>query len=349
MLKMGFKNLYLAVASLFIGGEMLAQTYQTDWVFDPKSGNIECKALSTASTELVMLDFVGKNKKQLPLFKQPKASKNAYKFPIRINSLPFTGELEGRDDKGRLAFQCLFWQGLPYGEFLSLSEKGDTQRIMLAKSQAQLDVERPKANPVPTEPREPRFPKPPLRKPVIYLYPTAATNVQVKIQNGKHQLTHTYPKYNPNTGWQVAAQPNGNLVDIHTKKEYYALFWEAENEEPFKLEEGFSVAGAETANFLDTKLAELGLNRREANEFIMYWLPQMENNPYNTIHFATESFNKRIPLDISPRPDALIRVFMVFQPTNEPVKIPAQTFETPKRTGFTVVEWGGTEQAKQAD
>jgi hypothetical protein len=184
---------------------------------------------------------------------------------------------------------------------------------------------------------------------VIYLYPNAATNVQVKIQNGKHKLTHTYPKYNPATGWQVSAQPNGDLVDIHTKKEYYALFWEAENEEPFQLEEGFSVAGAETADFLDAKLAELGLNRREANEFIMYWLPQMENNPYNTIHFATESFNKRIPLDISPRPDALIRVFMVFQPTNEPVKIPAQTFETPKRTGFTVVEWGGTEQAKQAD
>ena len=348
---MSFKNLYLAVASLFFGGEILAQTYQTDWTFDPKSGNIECKALATPNTranELVMLDFVGKNKKQLPLFKQPKASKNAYKFPVRLNSLPFTGELEGRDAKGRLAFQCLFWQGLPYGEFLSLSEKGDTQRITLAKSQAQLDAERPKVNPTPIEPREPRFPKPPLRKPVIYLYPAAVTNVQVKIQNGKHTLTHTYPKYNPATGWEVLAQPNGDLVDVHTKKEYYALFWEAENEEPFKLDEGFSVAGAETADFLDTKLAELGLTRREANEFIMYWLPQMENNPYNTIHFATESFNKRIPLDISPRPDALIRVFMVFQPTNEQVKIPAQVFETPKRTGFTVVEWGGTEQSPQA-
>jgi hypothetical protein len=182
-------------------------------------------------------------------------------------------------------------------------------------------------------------------KPIIYLYPSTPTEVNVQLQNGNNQLTHTYPKYNPATGWQVLAQPNGDLVDTHTKKEYYALFWEAKNAEPFEFSEGFSVAGAETANFLDTKLAELGLNRREANEFIMFWLPRMENNPYNTIHFATEDYTNRFPLEISPRPDALIRVYMVFRASEEPVTLPAQVFETPKRKGFTVVEWGGTEQA----
>ena len=28
-------------------------------------------------------------------------------------------------------------------------------------------------------------------------------------------------------------------------------------------------------------LADLGLTRREANEFMVYWLPMMEPNPYN--------------------------------------------------------------------
>ena len=44
--------------------------------------------------------------------------------------------------------------------------------------------------------------------------------------------------------------------------------------------------GEDTAKFLEGALAELGLTEKEANTFIMYWLPQMENNPYNVISFA---------------------------------------------------------------
>ena len=38
----------------------------------------------------------------------------------------------------------------------------------------------------------------------------------------------------------------------------------------------------------EEKLAILGLNEREAEEFIIYWLPKLESNKYNYIRFATE-------------------------------------------------------------
>ena len=345
---MRLKSLYLSSIFLLLGANLLAQTYQTNWVYKKTSNELKNIQLvrETGSVDMIYLDFSGDKKNLLGLFTTQETKQGVYKSPLKVNKKLFSGEIEARDANGRLAFQALFEKGIRRGEFLTLSEKGDTQKLFF--NYPDKPVEHPNVRPAREMPYYGRGGgglKP--KKPVIYLYPNAPTSVTVKLQNAESFLSHTYPKYNPAAGWQVTAQPNGNLQDIHTQKEYYALFWEGKAGKPFSLEEGFSVAGAETANFLDTKLAELGLNRREANEFIMFWLPQMENNPYNTIHFAAESYTERYPLEISPRPDALIRVFMVFQPTNEPVKIPAQTFKTPIRKGFTVVEWGGTEQPKQ--
>ena len=39
-----------------------------------------------------------------------------------------------------------------------------------------------------------------------------------------------------------------------------------------------SVAGSDTAAFLEDALEQLGLSRAEANEFIIYWLPRMQEN-----------------------------------------------------------------------
>jgi len=35
---------------------------------------------------------------------------------------------------------------------------------------------------------------------------------------------------------------------------------------------------------------------------------------------------------------------MEFKPLDKPIKVQEQKIITPKRTGFTVVEWGGTEK-----
>ena len=48
-------------------------------------------------------------------------------------------------------------------------------------------------------------------------------------------------------------------------------------------------------------------------------------------------------LSITPEPESLLRVFMAWKALDAPVDLPAQTLPHVDRSGFTVVEWGGTE------
>lgn len=174
-------------------------------------------------------------------------------------------------------------------------------------------------------------------KPVIYLYPEATMNVEVKLDyHGR--LTCTYPEYDD--GWTVTAQPDGTLTDA-SGMQYNYLYWEGVTPTEYDFSEGFCVAGKDTAAFLEVTLEKLGLSRREANEFIIYWLPMMEGNSYNLISFQTDIYTESARLAIYPEPDTLIRVFMAWKPLDAQVEIPAQDLKTVDRMGFTVVEWGG--------
>ena len=42
-------------------------------------------------------------------------------------------------------------------------------------------------------------------------------------------------------------------------------------------------------------------------------------------------------------PDTIIRIMMEYKPLKNYKEIKSQILNTPKREGFTVVEWGGTE------
>ena len=180
-------------------------------------------------------------------------------------------------------------------------------------------------------------------KPVVYLYPEEETQVTVTLDlDGT--LTSTYPDYGD--GWTVTAQPDGTLTDPETGRTYYCLFWEGIIDRQFDLSTGFCVAGADTAVFLEDALAQLGLTEREANEFIIYWLPRMEGNPYNLISFQTDAYTESAGLTIDPAPDTLIRVFMAWKGLEGPVEVEPQTLTAPERTGFTAVEWGGAELGK---
>ena len=178
-------------------------------------------------------------------------------------------------------------------------------------------------------------------KPIIYLYPEEETEVFVSLGN-VDRLTHTYPPYE--LGWRVIAKPDGNLTEVRTNRELYALYWEGRSASTQYITEGFVVAGKDTISFLEEKLPLLGLNAREMEEFIIYWLPQLESNPYNLIRFLPmEEQEKEMPLTVTPKPDTVIRVMMAFKPLIRPVKVAEQKLpETPERNGFVVVEWGGT-------
>lgn len=178
-------------------------------------------------------------------------------------------------------------------------------------------------------------------KPIIYLYPTKETKVSVSLGNPQN-LSHTYPKYEGQ--WNVLAKPNGDLIDIKTGRSLYSLYWEGINTITPNMKEGFVIEGKNTIPFLEEKLALLGLTEREANEFIIYWLPKLENNQYNFIRFQTiEEINKNMPLTVTPNPDSTIRVMMEFKALDEYIQVPEQKIVTPKRKGFVLIEWGGTE------
>jgi hypothetical protein len=185
-----------------------------------------------------------------------------------------------------------------------------------------------------------------LRKPVIYLYPTKTQNVSISIDY-PGEIFVTYPKYN--NGWDVIAQPDGKLLNTKDGKEYNYLFWEGidTKESGYDMSVGYVVKGEDTLTFLQNKLAEIGLLPNEYNEFIVYWLPLMIQNKYNIIHFATDTeYAQRVKLNISPSPDSVLRLFMVFKKTDENIEIKPQNIKSFERKGFTVVEWGGTEILK---
>ncbi len=179
-------------------------------------------------------------------------------------------------------------------------------------------------------------------KPVIYLYPEQETEVHVALDLRYAQLRTTYPKYND--GWDVIASPDGTLTNLADGTHHRSLFWDAvDSGMRYDFSRGFCVAGEDTEQFLKEKLSYLGLNENEMNEFIVYWLPRMEHNAYNLITFQGDAYTGSNKLCITPEPDSMLRVFMAYQPLDAAVEIAPQTLETFERTGFTVVEWGGSE------
>ena len=185
-------------------------------------------------------------------------------------------------------------------------------------------------------------------KPIIYLYPTRTEKVTVKVSNPQNFIAQ-YPTYGG--GWQMTAQPNGDLTDAKTGRELYALYYESKNVVSAQVQaDGFVVRGSDTADFLAKTLPRLGLNARESEEFIIYWLPILQKNPYNYIRFESLSeINANQKLDISPAPDTLIRVMMSYKPLSRTEAeslaktVAPQQITMPARAGFVVVEWGGTQ------
>jgi len=180
-------------------------------------------------------------------------------------------------------------------------------------------------------------------KPVIYLYPPTQSVVKVKVKY-KGDLTVTYPEYKD--GWEVEAYPDGRLVDKKDNKEYSYLFWEGKDSSATPVRnvynKGFVVKGDSAHFFLQEKLALMGMEPKEYNEFIVFWYPILKQNPYNFIYFNVgEEYDEISTMEIDPQPDAILRVFMNYQPMNQYIDVQPQKFTPFDRKGFTVVEWGG--------
>ncbi|MDD2916451.1 MAG: hypothetical protein PHH70_01260 [Candidatus Gracilibacteria bacterium] len=182
-----------------------------------------------------------------------------------------------------------------------------------------------------------------VRKPLILLYPPSDTPLDVNLEYTPG-FSATFPQYSSSIhGWSVVAHPDGTLIDKNTHQETYGLFWEGNpSSTNWDMSHGSVVRGSDVRDFLYGKLTEMGLNTKEKSDFIMYWYPKLQNYPYVQITFAGKDYTDRAKLDITPKPDSLLRVFMVAKPLQRFKEIPEQKMEKFERKGFGVVEWGGT-------
>lgn len=185
-------------------------------------------------------------------------------------------------------------------------------------------------------------------KPVIYLYPEKPTLVEVQIVP-KGELQFTYPAYE--NGWNLLADPTGNLTISGNSYNY--LFWESAlptNMVPFDKHNGFIVERTNVVEFLEEKLSTFGLNTKEQADFITYWGPQLMRNPKNFVHFVfNEQCNDFAELSISPKPDHIYRIYIVFTSNFDEEKLIYKEQVVPhmQRNGFTVIEWGGSNLSKE--
>lgn len=207
-------------------------------------------------------------------------------------------------------------------------------------------------------------------KPVIYLYPKTPQDVRVTFAH-MPEFTKQIPVYS--RGWYVHAQPDGALADLQrnatncdalavaehgseyakdacAKGVYPYLFWagEARNTYPYVVG-GWVVARADVARFLEATLHEIGLSDTELHDMTEYWVPELlaHTSPYFRISFFTnKEMNQFIPMEVTPRPDSVLRVFLDWKPLDAlPKDLPTpQIFEPFERSGFTYVEWGGLKQ-----
>jgi len=195
-------------------------------------------------------------------------------------------------------------------------------------------------------------------KPVIYIYNNnGQARAELTINNGA--MTAEYPKHDELVDnkyiWKVNTTPDGTII-TENGNEYSYIFWEAENYEPYEFKDGFCVKGEDTEEFLKSSLKSLNLLPREYNEFIVYWLPQMQNNKYNIIRFyginpsdTTDPYLNLKPLEVYDNNNQLItnqlRVLMVWYSSDKPVDLEEQKLEkfaiVRNNATPTVIEWGG--------
>ena len=176
-------------------------------------------------------------------------------------------------------------------------------------------------------------------KPVIYLYPEKPMDISVQLNLKNSYFSTIYPKFNEKNTWNVHAKPNGDI--ILNDRTYPYLFWEADSYDLKDSNEGFIVTEENAEKFLEEKLEILGLNEKERADFIVFWLPHLIKNKLSLCTFQSKKFFDDFELNITPKPDTLIRIYLSIKKLDSPINVKEQKLESVERKGYTVIEWGG--------
>ncbi|KAF5371803.1 hypothetical protein D9758_003454 [Tetrapyrgos nigripes] len=138
--------------------------------------------------------------------------------------------------------------------------------------------------------------------------------------------------------WSVSTHKDGTLYDHHSGADIAYLYWEAlsnphgllsppasprpdaspldyfDPAHPVITKDDSVVLCIEKnmATYLDKALLKLGLHVEARTSFITYWLPSIVKHKYIAIRFLNQSaYERAAPLDVSPKPDVVTRIFML--------------------------------------
>ena len=94
--------------------------------------------------------------------------------------------------------------------------------------------------------------------------------------------------------------------------------------------------------FFRNNLISYGFKGDKIEDFIDYWIPRLKVYDFYLIYPQTNSIiNKVIKLNISKKPDNLLRLFYLIEgQTNSETKLKKPTINHFEREDFFVTEWG---------
>lgn len=181
------------------------------------------------------------------------------------------------------------------------------------------------------------------KKPVIYFYPDKEMEIDFEIEFvGK--MLFTYPFRNDNK-WKILANPDGSFLYEGERYEY--LFWEGEMNSSIIETPNSKTKFLDQKNllpYLESVCKATGMNSKERNDFITYWVPLMLAHERVWIKFIfNDECDKIARFQINPKPDYINRIFMIWgdagnSELSKDLKINLPEF---KRGGFHILEWGG--------
>ncbi|KAJ7138842.1 hypothetical protein C8R46DRAFT_1200928 [Mycena filopes] len=236
-------------------------------------------------------------------------------------------------------------------------------------------------------------------KPVIYLYSPAEIDATVALTLTREWsfsviypvVPTKIPSFNAGQRieWNVRTHLDGTLTETNTSLDVAYLFWEAHTNHGIpasppaspvlELEnystESFSpltsdlspadsvlIAVDSITPYLDKVLLALGLHTEARTSFITYWLPSFLKHKHVVLRFVPQAaYKASAALDISPAPDVVTRVFMLFKGITDDVLdgwseadavndgerwrqvVGVDVERTADATLFRVLEWGGME------
>ena len=166
----------------------------------------------------------------------------------------------------------------------------------------------------------------------LYLYNARPLPVSATVTNAT--ILESIPAYNPATGWNLYATPQGSKIDYN-----YAA--------PFSAPEtGYVVSSGHLTAFLSQYAPKVGLNDRETADYLAFWSEQLPAADYYVVsHYDNPATIMNV--ELYPQPDTLIQVIMYFKPISAEEKedyvslTPPSFSPVPSRTGFTAVDWSG--------